>query len=185
MNQTFKLALSIVVLVAVAGVSYNLGQRSNQKVVHVEKLNQGSHLPEVKNVSALDRSDKITWRRFDEGLKEAKETGKPIFVEFFATWCGYCKKLDMEVLNSESVYAKLNTEFIPIRVVESSEETVEYMGETISEKALTHKMQVTGFPTLMFMESDGKEIAKVPGFVPKEQFLSMLGVVTSGEYKKG
>ncbi len=31
-----------------------------------------------------------TWQ---EGLQEAKKTGKPIFVDAYAKWCGPCKRM--------------------------------------------------------------------------------------------
>ena len=34
----------------------------------------------------------IAWKLYDEGLAEAKRTGKPMFVLFHTTWCPHCQR---------------------------------------------------------------------------------------------
>jgi thiol:disulfide interchange protein len=34
----------------------------------------------------------VKWLGFNDGLAQAKSENKPIFVEFYAEWCIYCKK---------------------------------------------------------------------------------------------
>lgn len=42
---------------------------------------------------AEDWNDKqIAWRPYEEGLKEAKASGKPVCLVFYTTWCPHCAK---------------------------------------------------------------------------------------------
>lgn len=41
----------------------------------------------------------IQWRDFETGLAEAQATGKPIFLQLHATWCGFCRRLSRQFVN--------------------------------------------------------------------------------------
>lgn len=79
----------------------------------------------------------LTKKTFDQHLKDNKHT----LVEFYAPWCGHCKKLTPE-------YEKAAVELkgkVALAKVDATE-----------EKEISSKYNVKGFPTLVWFE-DGKE----------------------------
>jgi thioredoxin-related protein len=138
---------------------------------------------EVAEATAKTAAGPVQWRNYTNGLSEAKTKGKPIFVQFFATWCGYCRKMDQETFTNTQVQSQLN-KFVSVRVTESSENKVSHEGKVMSERELTAAHGVTGFPTLVFMESDGKVIGKIPGYLGPEDFAGMLKFIETGSYRK-
>jgi len=140
-------------------------------------------LPQIAQESApAYAKGEVSWRVYDKGLKEAKKTGKPVFVQFFATWCGYCRKMDKETFTNSAVQKELS-KFVPVRVTESSENKVAHEGQLVTEKELTSIHGVQGFPTLVFMESNGKVIGKIPGYLGPKEFSGMLKFIETGSYK--
>ncbi len=128
-------------------------------------------------------SEAIAWQSYDEGLTIAASQNKLVMVEFFATWCGYCKKMDNTVFPDANVRRELEKYFVPVRVTESSLNEVQFKGKAITEQALTQEFGVTGFPTLVFLDQSGEPITKIPGFVPADTLEGALQFIGTGSYE--
>ncbi len=70
----------------------------------------------------------------DEGLRLAKETGKPVLVDAWATWCAACLDLKKKTLVDPAVASKLQ-EFIPVALDMDAEEN-EAVWDTYEIKGL-------------------------------------------------
>jgi thiol:disulfide interchange protein len=94
----------------------------------------------------------IKWQSsWSAALKEAKRTGKPIFVDFYATWCGPCKMLD------EHVYTNR-------KVIDASRKWVMLKVDAERNTQLAQANKITAFPTLIFYSPQGKAVVRKMGF---------------------
>ena len=90
---------------------------------------------------------------FEQALKEAKASNKLIFMDAYAEWCGPCKYMTANVFTEQEVGAFYNKNFINLKVdMEKGE-----------GPALAAKYQVRAYPTLFFIDGDGKVVKKVLG----------------------
>jgi thiol:disulfide interchange protein DsbD len=63
-----------------------------------------------------DADGAIPWRpSLDAALSEARVSGKPVFVDLWATWCAACKKMDRTTLREPAVVAALSG-YVPVKV---------------------------------------------------------------------
>ena len=101
---------------------------------------------------------------------EAKADGKKLIItDMYADWCGWCKRMDAQTwadpqvirLQNKYVFLKLNAEKDPDGI------------------ALREKFSITGFPTVMILNSDGSEFDRLEGYLPGRQFLERLNRVVS------
>src|SRR5512141_1409648 len=87
------------------------------------------------------------WRGWDAGLAEAGRTGRPVLVDVYTDWCGWCKRMDRDVYARSDVSEYLNAHFVMVRLNAESDERVNYAGRVLTGRTLAGGFQVTGYPT--------------------------------------
>lgn len=105
---------------------------------------------------------------FSAALKQAKAEKKIVFVDFWAEWCGPCKRMTSEIFSLPEVGEYFNTRFVCIKV-----DT-----DVPVNKELVDKYKVTSLPTMAFIAADGKELRRVIGSVPAQTLIHEAQIVT-------
>lgn len=115
----------------------------------------------------LPRADAITWKyNLQDALKAAKSQGKPVMIDFYTDWCDWCKKLDSDTYSDPKVNAA-SAKFICVKI------------NADKEPAITGKYGVSGYPTIIFLDSNGSVLQKIPGFLPPAGFLQNMNKILS------
>jgi thioredoxin-related protein len=125
----------------------------------------------------------IEWLTYEEGLKKAKELKRPIVIDFTASWCGWCKRMDNETFADTKVIDYLNSNFVLVKVWGDSDKPTSHDGEVMSERNLTRVYGVRGFPTFWFLDSEGERIGPSPGYKKTVEFLPLVQYVAGSHYK--
>jgi thioredoxin:protein disulfide reductase len=111
----------------------------------------------------------LDWLDFGPALARAKTSGQPVLVDFYATWCGVCKGMDRQTFRDPQVLRSLGR-VVTARV--DSEETTDRSGHRGVD--LAERYRVEGYPTLVLMDAEGREISRHTGFLSAEQFVAWL-----------
>ncbi len=101
-----------------------------------------------------------TWA---EALQLAKKEGKPIFLDISASWCGPCKLLKAHTFPNGEVGKFYNENFISVAVDGEKGEGIE----------LARKYKIRGYPSLIFIDSNGKLIAQTAGYRNPKQLIEL------------
>jgi len=96
---------------------------------------------------------------------EAVKRQVPILVDFSGSdWCGWCIKLDKEVFSKEAFKAYAKTDLV-LLLVDFPRKSK--LSETLKKQndLLAEKFEVQGFPTVLILDAQGKELART-GYRP-------------------
>ncbi|MGO9313941.1 MAG: protein-disulfide reductase DsbD family protein [Syntrophobacteraceae bacterium] len=114
-------------------------------------------------------SEGVKWTPFSEGaLAEAKASGRPVVVDFYADWCSPCRRLDKLAFHDRSVIGAAK-DFVMIRVDFTKS------GDHAKE-SLAHQYGVSGVPTVIFLKPGGEERVdlRVMDILEPDQFLARM-----------
>jgi thiol-disulfide isomerase/thioredoxin len=108
----------------------------------------------------------VTWNHGSSGLEtalaSAKASGKRIILDFEATWCGPCHTMDQWIWNDAEVAAALNAGYVGVKI------------DVDLEPKLVKRFKTTGYPTMIILDSGGKEIKRVADYQSSAQMLALL-----------
>jgi thioredoxin 1 len=131
-------------------------------------------------IVVAEEHGKIPWftGTFDEAVAKAKAEKKLIFIDFWTTWCGWCKKLDKDTYTDDSVLLTMK-DIICLSIDAESKD-----GAPIAKK-----YNITGYPTMVVLEGDGSLRDQLVGFMPPAKFKEEIERVradkgTVGDLKK-
>lgn len=94
----------------------------------------------------------------EDAFTKVLESGEPMLVDFFATWCGPCKMLAPLI---EELAADYEGKLHVLKV------------DTDENQSLAMNYGIMNIPTAVLFR-DGNEVDRVVGLLPKESFTQMI-----------
>lgn len=160
--------IAAVMLVGISAVAENKqGDSKNKKATSAE----------------AKQPDKIVWLRYDDALKKSREENKHLLIDFTATWCGWCKRMDRDTFSKAEVIEMINENFVPAKIWDHKKDTLDIDGYKIQEKEIGKaQFGVRSYPTFWFQAPDGQKIGPIRGYLPPDQFLKALEYVKEYRY---
>ncbi len=107
-------------------------------------------------------SSRIAWRTgFDAALAEARRTGRPVLVDFSASWCPPCIAMKHDVWPDPTVEREVTAGYVPVVV------------DIDRDSATSARYQVETIPAILVVDADGRVIRRA-GYLPKSGMLRFL-----------
>ena len=97
---------------------------------------------------------------------QAKKENKLVLMNFTGSdWCGWCKKLQKEVFSTKEFeqYAKDNVVLVEIDFPDKKPQSQQLKA---ANEALQTKFNAEGYPTIVVLNKDGKEVWRQGGYLP-------------------
>lgn len=138
----------------------------------------------------------IRWISIEEAMHKSAQNPKPIMVDFYTDWCGWCKKLDQSTYIDSTVVHYVNENYYAVKFDAEQKEDIQFLGKTFSfvpsGSKGTHQfaMQMAnrngriGYPTITFLDASGNRIAAEAGFKDSKKMLLILKYYGEGFFKE-
>lgn len=100
---------------------------------------------------------------FDDIKALAKREKKNIFIDAYAEWCAPCKMMVKQVFSDQEVGAVFNKNFINVKIDMEKAEGID----------LAKSYKIYAYPTLLFIDAQGKEVHRYVGGMNTNDFLDL------------
>lgn len=165
---------------------------STSEIISLQSLNVKPEVSDSINQETVPDSrkdiEKYNFTLLDQnGVEHAllDYEGEPVFVTFFATWCGYCKKelpilqelknenpdLNVLVIVRPDYGQEIDEAGIKKYIADNGFEDMTFL---FDEGQVFTEYGVTSFPTSFVYKADGSMLGYVPGAVEKDKLLEIL-----------
>jgi outer membrane lipoprotein-sorting protein len=111
-----------------------------------------------KEVSFAEMEGAKWFTDLEEAKRAASASGRKIFVDFFATWCGPCKRLAADVLDKPEFGEKMAKSMVFCRI------------DVDERKDVAQAYNIEAMPTQMVLNADGSIIATKVGYGSPDDF---------------
>lgn len=145
----------------------------------------GLVLFEISTLAWAETPDGYTFRSFDDGLQQARQQEKKLFVYFGRHGCGWCAKTNREVFSDKDIRTLYSAHYVLVYVdTESGQPLTLPSGERITEMEFAARQRVIATPMFAFYEPDGKYIFKISGLQSIADFKAYDRYVHDGHYRR-
>lgn len=108
---------------------------------------------------------------FDEAKAASKAEGKHIFIDFYTSWCGPCKRLAAEVFPQKQIGDYLNSRYVCLKIDAEKGEGVE----------LSNKFAVKAYPTIAIVDNEGELVGLFAGLKTGDEFIAAVEMSSNPE----
>ncbi|MDO5655092.1 MAG: DUF255 domain-containing protein [Flavobacteriaceae bacterium] len=134
---------------------------------------------------SLHAQEGIQWVNIEEAEKiQSKNPEKPLFIDVYTDWCGWCKKMDTSTFKDEEVVSFLNEYFIPVKLDAEQKENIRFKNEIFefipSGNRGVHQLAAVllqgslSYPSYVVLNSNGQITRIMKGFMPPNDLLNNL-----------
>lgn len=141
--------------------------------------------------SAQSNDKEIRWLTLSELEAAMKTEPRSVWIDFYTSWCGWCKVMDRKTYANPYVIKYMNEHFYSVRldaeqktpVVFRGKEYVYLTDQKVNQFAVAMMNGQLTFPTGVFMEKGFGPPIAIPGYQDVGQMELMLRYLNEGAYK--
>jgi len=148
-------------------------------------------------ISCQIYSQEINWVTLDQALELQKKNPKNIIMDVYTNWCGPCKLLDRNTFKNKDVSSFINKYYYAVKFNAEGDSEVNYDGRVFTNPnfqpdktqrrngthQLTRYLNVSAYPTIIFMDKNSDLITYVRGYKTPQQLELWLKLFKDEGYK--
>ena len=102
---------------------------------------------------------------FEAACEQAKKEKKRMLLVFSGSdWCGFCKRLDDDVLSEKKFIRQVSRKYVPVYVDSPRDRSLLSARAQDRNPGLIDRYSPNGYPTVVVTDADGEELARFSGY---------------------
>jgi thioredoxin-related protein len=133
----------------------------------------------------------IQWLSLAEAEKLAAAVPKPILIDLYTEWCGWCKVMDKRTYRQQKVMLYLQDKFYAVKLDAETKQSLNFKGKTYAfnpqyktnEIALFLTGGQLSYPTTIIIPAADADPQPIAGFLEPKEFELIVKYFGEGAYK--
>ncbi|MDO9373507.1 MAG: DUF255 domain-containing protein [Bacteroidota bacterium] len=137
------------------------------------------------------KKEKINWMTLEEMQAAYQQQPRPILIDMYTSWCGWCKVMDKETYDNSKVAAYINEKYYAVKFNAESKDSVSWNGKKYGYNATNRANDLAvhlmygqmSYPTTIFLSALTAQPAPLAGYLKPKELESPLKFFGDGAYK--
>lgn len=136
--------------------------------------------------------EKLKWLSLTELQSAFAKQPRPVIIDVYTDWCGWCKVMDRETYSNEKVIGYLNKNFYAVKFNAESKAEVVFANKKYTYNPAYNANELAvyllggrmGFPTTVFLSALDAQPAPLSGYLKPSELEPPVKYFGDGAYKK-
>ena len=136
-------------------------------------------------------TDKVKWATLEETVSSMQKEKRPILIDLYTDWCGWCKVMEKKTYGNKNVVGYLGQKFYTVKVNAEGRSDISWNGKTYSfnHGYKTHDFAIyltngqLSYPTTVIIPVNGEPQA-IPGYLAPDEFELIAKYFGEGNFGK-
>ncbi|HVM87152.1 MAG TPA: thioredoxin family protein [Puia sp.] len=143
-------------------------------------------------ISSAPKTEHAKWLSLAEAETFLQKEKRPILIDLYTDWCGWCKVMDKKTYTNKGVEEYLQNKFYAVKVNAETRDKINWHQQTynynpsykVNEFAVYMTHGRLAFPTTIIIPADGSEPQAIPGYLETKDMELILKYFADGSYGK-
>ncbi|HSC36515.1 MAG TPA: thioredoxin family protein [Chitinophagaceae bacterium] len=136
--------------------------------------------------------EKLKWMTLQEAKAAMEKEKRPILIDLYTDWCGWCKVMDKKTYTNDKVIEYLQRKFYPVKLNAETREALQWGNRSYAYNSSYHTNEFAlflthgqlSYPTTVIIPVGEPEPQPVPGYLQPAELELIVKYFGEGHYGK-